>query len=248
MEDVMNSSLMVGGGAPRGVDAGRGIGWWTEGWALFTRNAGMWVVLGLILLVITIVLAFIPFIGSLALALLFPVFWGGWMLAARKCESGGALEAADLFLGFKDKLSSLVVIGALVLGAAIVVGIVLGVLGAGAIFGMFMGGGQGSAGGAAFGFLTGLLVLVIGLGAGFLVGMALWFAPALVVFRDVPPLDAMKLSFGASLKNIVPFLLWFVIYLVASIVASIPFGLGFVVLLPVVMLTAYASYKDVFGG
>lgn len=244
----MNSALMVGGGQPRTVDAGRGVAWWAEGWALFTRNAGMWVVLGLILLVISIVLAVIPILGSLALALLFPVFWGGWMLAARKCEGGAALEAGDLFLGFKDKLSALVVIGALVLGGGIVIGIVVGVLGAGAVFGMFMGGAQGSAGGAAAGFLTGLLVLVICLGIGFVFGMALWFAPALVVFRDVSPVDAMKLSFAASLKNIVPFIVWFVVYLVASIVASIPAGLGWVVLLPVVMLTAYVSYKDVFGG
>lgn len=31
------------------------------------------------------------------------------------------------------------------------------------------------------------------------------------------------------------------------IVASIPFGLGWVVLVPVVLLTVYVLYKDVFG-
>ena len=77
--------------------------------------------------------------------------------------------------------------------------------------------------------------------------MALWFAPALVVFRGTQPLDALRISFSTSLKNIVPFLLWGLIYIVASIVASIPFGLGWIVLLPVTMLTAYVSYRDVFG-
>jgi uncharacterized membrane protein len=38
-----------------------------------------------------------------------------------------------------------------------------------------------------------------------------------------------------------------VIYIVASIVASIPFGLGWIVLLPVTLLSVYVSYKDVFG-
>ena len=55
------------------------------------------------------------------------------------------------------------------------------------------------------------------------------------------------LSFAASTKNIGPFLLWGLIYIIASIVASIPFALGWLVLGPVLMLTMYVSYKDVFG-
>jgi len=77
--------------------------------------------------------------------------------------------------------------------------------------------------------------------------MALWFAPALVVFRNVPPLDALRLSATAVLKNTLPFLVYGAIYLVASIVASIPFGLGWIVLLPVSLITAYVSYREVFG-
>ena len=95
---------------------------------------------------------------------------------------------------------------------------------------------------------TGLLALLVGLALGLLLTMATWFAPALVVFRQLPPLEAVKASFAASLKNIVAFLLWGVIYIVAAIVASIPFGLGWIVVGPLVILTAYTSYQDVFGG
>jgi len=45
----------------------------------------------------------------------------------------------------------------------------------------------------------------------------------------------------------VPFLVYGVLYLVAAIVASIPFGLGWILLVPVLMLTMYVSYKDIFG-
>lgn len=38
------------------------------------------------------------------------------------------------------------------------------------------------------------------------------------------------------------------IYLVAAIVASIPAGLGCMVLAPVLLLAAYVAYKDLFGG
>ena len=51
----------------------------------------------------------------------------------------------------------------------------------------------------------------------------------------------------STLKNVVPFLVFGVIYIVAAIVASIPFGLGWIVLVPVSLLTAYVSYEDVFG-
>jgi uncharacterized membrane protein len=77
---------------------------------------------------------------------------------------------------------------------------------------------------------------------------ALWFAPALVVFRKTPPLQALQLSVGAVVKNVLPFLVYGAIYIVASIVASIPFALGWIVLVPVSLLTVYGSYRDVFEG
>jgi len=241
------SEAMIGSSQPRTVDAGRGVGWWADGWALFMKNPGMWVALGFVLLLICLVLAFVPFLGSLATSLLMPVFIGSWMLAARKVEAGGALEVNDLFTCFKDRLSPLLVLGALLLAAALVIGLVIGMLGFGAVMGMMAGGSHHSAGGMMAAFGPGMLALLIGLVLGFIVAMAIWFAPALVVFRNMQPVDALKASIDASLKNIVPFLVYGLIYLVAAIVASIPFGLGWLVLVPVLLLTAYVSYKDVFG-
>lgn len=236
-----------GAAEPHSVDAGRGTGWWSEAWALFTKNAGMWIVLALILLGIFVVLSLIPFLGSVAASLLAPVFVGGWLLAARKVETGAALEVGDLFAGFKDKLTPLLVLGALLLVATLVIAAAVGALGFGAFMGMMMGGAQRSAGGVAAAMGAGMLALLVGLALGLVVAMAIWFAPALVVFRNVAPVDALKASVSASLKNIVPFLLYGVIYIVAAIVASIPFGLGWIVLVPVGLLTVYVSYKDVFG-
>jgi uncharacterized membrane protein len=236
----------IGPVAARAVDANHGVEWWSQGWALFTKNAGMWIVLALILLIIFIVLAFIPLLGSLAGSVLLPVFIGSWMLAARKVESGGALEVGDLFAAFKDKVTPLLVIGGLLLAATLVIGLVAGALGFGAVMGMAAGGSQNSVGGAMAAASAGMLAMLVGLVLGLMVAMALWFAPALVVFRNVAPLDALKVSAAACLKNVVPFLLYGVIYLVAAIVASIAFGLGWIVLVPVVLLTQYVAYKDLF--
>ena len=77
--------------------------------------------------------------------------------------------------------------------------------------------------------------------------MAIWFAPTLILFDNVQAIDAMKQSFAACLKNIVPFLIYGVIAFVLNIIAAIPFGLGYLVLLPVLVCSLYMSYKDIFG-
>jgi len=233
--------------APRGVDAGRGVSWWTDAWALFMKNWGMWIVLGLIFIIVCIVLSVIPLLGGLATALLTPVFVGGWMLAARKQEGGTAIEVNDLFLGFKDQLNPLLVLGALSLAATLVVVIVMSVFGLG--FGALMAFGMGGhgAGGALAGAGTALLALLVGMALFVPITMAFWFAPALVVFEGTAPVEAVKASFAACLSNIMPFLIYGVLGLVASIVASIPFGLGWIALLPVMLLTIHVSYRDIFG-
>jgi uncharacterized membrane protein len=204
------------------VAADRGVGWWTDAWALFMRNAPMWVALGLILFVGMMVVGMVPVLGAVAIGLLMPVLAGGWMLAARKVHDGGALEVADLFSGFQgERLGPLLVLGALLLAAMIAIGLVAGL-------------------GAGFAALTVAFVL------GAVVTMALWFAPALVVLRKTPPVEALQLSWAASLKNLMAFLVFGLIYIVASIVASIPFGLGWILLLPVSMLAVFVSYRDVF--
>jgi uncharacterized membrane protein len=233
----------------RMVEAGHGLAWWSEAWALFTKAAGLWIVLGLLLFVVLAVIGLVPLLGALASTLLVPVFMGSWMLAARKVEGGGTLEVGDLFAAFRgDPLKPLLVVGGLLLAALLVMGVVAGALGMGAAMGMLLGGANHSMGAVMAAMGAGMMALLVVLLLGVLAAMATWFAPALVVFRGMAPVDALRASFTASLKNTVPFLLYGVIYIVASVVASIPFGLGWIVLVPVTLLTVYTSYKDVFAG
>jgi len=235
-------------GSGRTVASGRGIEWWSEAWKLFVKAAGMWIVLAIILILIMVVLNFIPLLGQIAVAVLIPVFIGSWMIAARKVENDGTLELGDLFTAIRgDKVVPLLILGALLLAFAVAIFLVAGLLGAGAIIGVASGGADRSIGAALAALSAGLLAFTVMLLISLVATMALWFAPALVVFRGTQPLDALRISFAISLKNVVPFLLWGLIYIVASIVASIPFGLGWIVLVPVTMLTAYVSYRDVFG-
>jgi uncharacterized membrane protein len=238
----------AGGSAGRTVASGRGFEWWSESWALFVKAAGMWIVLGILLFIIYAVLSVIPFLGGLAGTVLFPVFIASWMTAARKVENGGALEFGDLFSAFSsDKLTPLLIVGALFMAFALAIMLVAVLLGIGAVVGVASGGADRSLGAALAALSAGMLAFLAAFGIGIVASMALWFAPALVVFRGTAPVDAMRISFTASLKNIVPFLLYSVIALVAMMVAAITFGLGFVLLVPLAMITLYVSYRDVFG-
>ena len=232
---------------PRSVAPERGIGWWTDAWALFMGNALMWLALGLIFAVGAMVIGMVPVLGSVALCLLTPVLAGGWMLAAHKVHGGGALEVADLFAGFRqDRIGPLLVLGALLLAAMVAIALVAGALGAGAVYGLAMGGMRHGMGSMAAGMGAGFAAVALALVLGALVTTAWWFAPALVVLRKAPPVQALQLSVEATLKNVMPFVLFGLIGIVATIVASIPFGLGWLVLLPVSMLAAFVSYRDVF--
>jgi uncharacterized membrane protein len=76
--------------------------------------------------------------------------------------------------------------------------------------------------------------------------MALWFAPALVMLQNQSAPRAIAESFKGCLKNIVPFLIYGIVLFVLALIASIPFGLGWLVLGPVVLGSVYAAYRDIY--
>lgn len=233
--------------AGRSVDAGQGWAWITGGFELFKKQPGMWIALVVVLFVILVVLNFLNvlfFLGSLAMVLLMPVFVGGLMLACQAQQRGGQLEINHLFAGFKTQTGNLVVVGALALGGWIIVLVpVLLIVGVGAFFGAARGDATGAAAMGGSFFIAWLLAM----GLSVILYMALWFAPALVVLRGTAPVEAVKQSFFGCLKNIVPFLIYGIIMLVLSIVATIPLGLGWLVLGPVAVASVYVAYRDIYG-
>jgi uncharacterized membrane protein len=230
----------------RVVPPGNGWVWITDSWKLFLKQPGLWVLMFIIMMVIMVVLSWLGFIGQLAGALIIPILGGGFVLAARTAEQGGSVEIAMLFEGFKAKAAPLAMVGVLNLAAWLVIALVVGLfVGFGAGMGAMMG---GAAGGMVGMSATALLAMLVALALSVPVAAAIWFAPALVMFRDIAPVEAVKESFAACLKNLIPFLVFGVAALVLSVVASIPFGLGWLALGPVLGISVYTAYKDLFGG
>lgn len=229
--------------AVRTVDPGRGVEWLKQGWELFLKNPGVWIAIAAILLVIVVVLGVVPVVGHLATNLLAPVFGGGMLLGCRALAQGGELKVDQLFAGFRENTGNLVLLGVIALVGTLLVGFVAAaIVGGRALSGAMIGEGAGI-GVAAGGFLMGMLVFVA---LSVPLAMALWFAPSLVVFRGAAPIDAVKASFDACLKNIVAFLVYGLILFVLGVLAAIPLGLGFVLLLPVATGSVYAAYMDIF--
>lgn len=221
----------------RRVPAGNGLSWLGAGWALFRKAPGIWIVISVIYMVLLVVLGMIPIINIL-LNLLVPIFTGGIMLGCKALEDGDELKVGHLFAGFSSNAGSLVLVGLLYLVGVIAVMLVAGAMMGG--LGAFLVSDEGFSMGAMIVPALFALLFMIPL------AMALWYAPALVVFHGQAPMQAMKASFFVALKNFVPFLVYGIAVLVLGIIASIPLALGWLVLLPVLMASIYTSYKDMF--
>lgn len=232
--------------AGQAVAAGNGWQWIVDAWDVFKRQPGMWIALIVVFLVVLVLISLVPIVGGLAAALLGPVFAGGVIAGCQAVRDGGALEIGHLFAGFKANTGKLVMIGVFNLLAWIVIGVVIMVLVGGSVLALTMGGGEPSAARGLAWTTSMLLGILIALALSVPVYMAIWFAPALVMLNEFDPLPALRTSFGACLKNIVPFLLYGVILFAAAIVASIPFGLGWLVLGPVLGISLYTAYRDIF--
>ena len=231
----------------RRVSAGAGWRWIAEGWRIFVRAPLMWIISMVVLFIAMIVMNLVPLVGGLAFQLLQTVIWAGFIAACRSLETGGDFEIEHLMAGFSHRFGSLMVVSLIFVGLGILIAVCyFGAVGFSVVGAALSGDSEsvrrallGSVGIAIVGALLALLVAVPLIAA-------YWFAPALVFMHDVGPVTAMKASFGACIRNIIPFLVYGAVMFVLLIIASIPFGLGMLVLMPLGITSAYASYRDIF--
>ena len=232
---------------PRAVDAGNGWQWIVDGFHIFRKGAVMWIVLTLVLAILWLLSLMIPLLGPLLFNLFSPVFFAGILIGCRAIEQNEALELPHLFAGFKSNVSALVSVGGVYLaGTIIIIGIVLATVGASA-FTMTKPGKAIDAEAAMALMSTMGVALTIALALYMPLMMAIWFAPALIVFENLGAMVAMKQSFAACLMNMMPFLVYGAVVMVLWIIASIPLLLGLLVLLPVAFCSVYTSYMDIFA-
>ena len=182
-------------------------------------NPWLWIAVSLLLILASIVLASVSLIGPMVFCLLTPLLCSGALRACQKASNSERLEVSDFFSGFQTNTNGLVILGVIIMACQ--AGFVV----------LFEG--------SLVARLVSLLLL-------FPLVMAIWFAPALVFFNNMPPVEALKASFNACLKNTLPFLVYGLIVMVLLFFATLPVGLGFLALIPALSGSVYVSYRDIF--
>lgn len=232
--------------APRSLPAACGWDWIVAGWRYFMMNPGIWVVNTLVYFVIMMVAGVLPFISSVLSTLFTPVFAGGLALGCRELDEGRELRVEHLFAGFRQNLGNLIGVGGFYLVGLLIVGlsagmVIMATIGLPALLHPESGGGEPVAliGGIVLALVIALVLMVPLL-------MAYWFAPLLVVLNDVPPFEAMRMSFRACMVNMGPLTVYGLVSVAFALVATLPLFLGLLIFVPVMWASTYAAYKTVF--
>jgi len=245
LDQPQNDGEMTG---PVSVPFGHGISWIGTAFSNhFKVNPFAWIGSFVVLIIVAFIVQLIPFLGALATTLFSPVIIAGYMLGAQAQDEGEDFTVGHVFSGFKQSMGQLVLVGLLYFVGFIVIGIVAAVL---------MGGSMAMSG--AFGHdpaavqemakdpTAFLLPFLIIMALGIPLAMTYWFAPALVALDGMSAIEAMKLSFSGCLKNILPLLLYGIVMFVLMMIAVLPFGLGMLILIPLMTASMYTSYRDIF--
>ncbi|MBI3897775.1 MAG: hypothetical protein HY308_05680 [Gammaproteobacteria bacterium] len=229
---------------PRAVAVSRAIAWLFYGWRIVAAHAGAWIVLSILLLLILVGLSLLPVVGLFIGALFFPVLWAGMLYGAHEVRCGRPLRVAHLFRGFSNSavLRQLLLLGVVEITAvAVGLGIVALFMGA-SIMGMMDSG-------AAHNLVqlrNGLMVLLLASVVHLVAIVLLYFAIPLVVLRGLGAAAAMGNSVRACLQNLLPLLVFSLAYSILALAATLPFGLGWLLLLPWSAGMSYCSYEDVY--
>jgi uncharacterized membrane protein len=229
----------------RGVPSGNGWRWIADAWTFMADNRWTFIGVFVLIVVLAIGMSLIPIVGTVVSSLLMPLFSGGFILGCDAVRRGEPLEVGHLFAAFRKHPGRLVATGAISVAFLLVMVLVFI-----AVFGteigmIFLGADPASAADPDF-LLMLLLAALIMVAVSLPLYMALWFAGPLIVLHDFEVGAAMKTSFSACLRNVLPFLVWSIAILVLGVVAMIPLLLGLFLLGPVAMVSIYLGYRDIF--
>ncbi len=222
---------------------GRGAAWLAESFRMFRANPLAWIGLCAGWVSITFAFIIIPFLGGVLANFLQPAFFASFAIAAYKQAAGEPITMGELFSGFRRNLRALLSLGALLLVAEI------------AIFALMAFMGLPIAGAAEKDVsLAEYVEMLQGkewiLAAGFVltavVKGALWFAPPLIAFHGLTTMHAVRWSVFAALSNFGAMAVYGATLMALFFVGIIPWAIGLVVVIPMMAISTYAGYREVF--
>lgn len=231
---------------PRRVAAGEGINWVISAFKLFFKSPLILSVGAAMFLGALLILQLLPVAGSGLSEIVTPLLVAGFMRAFRTIDEGEDPELPHLLAGFKSHLLPLATVGAVYLGVLFVIMMLMKLLGVD--YAAMM---QSLQTGTSLEQLAASLqgksaLLLLGLALMLPTVAATWFAPALILFGNAAPLQAMGLSLKACLRNWPAMLLNGLAMIPVFLLAAIPI-VGMLVMVPVLLATAYLGYQAMFA-
>lgn len=230
---------------PRRVSARAGILWVTGAFRLFFKSPLMLGAATAIFLGALLILQFIPYAGAGLTEIITPLVVAGFMRAFRTIDEGSDPELPQFVAGFQAKALPLATVGAIYLG--ILIGIVLLMKSLGVDYEAML---QALQEGASHEQLAlelegkGLLLL-LGLALAIPAIAATWYAPALVLFGNAGPLQAMGLSLKACAKNWLALVVNGLALIPVFLLVMIPI-VGMLLMIPVMLGSTYLGYQSMF--
>lgn len=188
----------------------RGIAWLRESYAMFARHRLAWISLLLGYYLSLLLVDVLPWIGVFLAPIVKPVLSVGFLAAAWTQERGGKPALRMLVRGFGSNLGALLPLGIVfVAGISIALG-ATALIDGGQLLDMLYGAAPAADADpaaaarhvqATLGMPRVQLAMLFGALCALPTIMALWWAPALVVFQDARLVTALGASFRAALAN-----------------------------------------------
>ena len=199
-----------------------GYRWLAEGIKLFFSQPWPWLALVGVSLLAMLLLSLLPFLGLIAIFTLFPGIAAGFMFASQAAMEPKPINFQQLLTGFKTTARPLLALGGHTF-LIFFIALVIILLGWREEFQQLVGLMQSQASDRAALMSAAQelkLPSILALGVLLVLAVATWFAPALVVFRQVDARTAMRLSLRACLNNFAPFLVFSVLLILLDLVTS----------------------------
>lgn len=231
----------------RKLTIGHGWMWIKQGLWLFKQSPFIWMVLTSILVVGTFGIATFPYVGGALVNILFPGFFAGLMLGCHALAKEEKLELGHIFSGFQKHGALLVKLGGISLAIKLL--LVGGMILAGGekLMQMMMSGERAEDPQALMqAFTEAGMAFPVFIVLSMVLETCVLLAAMLAVFREVTPIPALLAALRATFHNVLPLLAYSVLLIPFAILASIPLMLGWLVLMPIVITSQYAIYRDMF--
>ncbi|WP_445494124.1 BPSS1780 family membrane protein [Photorhabdus sp. SF281] len=241
-----NQEVFIPGG--QSLSGENGVKWIGQAWSLVKSKLGMWILLNIVYLTIVSVLQLIPLIGIFA-GILNPVFLGGIIVLCEKQRTTGKFELGLLFNGFQKNFATLLGIGALSFGIMILGIIAMLIVGGSGMINILLASQYGEPSVDMLQNMSSLFLGAVVLIIFCIIAAALtWFAPALIVLHNLKFGAAVSMSLEAVKKNLLPGFLFLIVITIIFITSIIPFGLGLLISMPLILASYYSSYRSIFIG